>query len=152
MARGLQEIQLIGQFATVPAVRLTSATFNAVWKRYKRETKKTALALKPGKSAHWPPQAGKLYTYISILASVFSLRRDRGPARASLWELFLTELSDWPLVGLCGVFGTLCAPLPPSQLDTQPVTPCRPSSSSIYGSNSKTVALKCFRRGNGASK
>lgn len=43
----------------------------------------------------------------------------------------LTELSPWPLVGLWGVFGTLWAPLPPSQLDTHPLTPCRLSSSNI---------------------
>lgn len=45
-------------------------------------------------------------------------------------ESCLTELSPWPLVGLCGVFGTLCAPLPPNQFDTHPVTPW-PLSSSI---------------------
>lgn len=49
----------------------------------------------------------------------------------SLHAVFLTELSPWPLVGLWGVFGTLWAPRPPSQLDIHPVTPCRPSSSSI---------------------
>lgn len=43
----------------------------------------------------------------------------------------LTELSPWPLVGLCGVFGTLCAPLPLSQPDIHPLTPCCPSSSNI---------------------
>lgn len=45
---------------------------------------------------------------------------------------YLTELSPWPLVVKCGVFGTLCAPRPPSQLDTHPVTPWRPSPSNIY--------------------
>lgn len=45
--RALQEIQLIGRFVTVASVQLTSATFSAVPKRYKWETEKTALALKP---------------------------------------------------------------------------------------------------------
>lgn len=49
--------------------------------------------------------------------------------------VFLTELSVWPLVGLWGVVGTLWAPPPPSQLDTQTVTPCRPSSSNICQKN-----------------
>lgn len=44
---------------------------------------------------------------------------------------FLTELRAWPLPGLWGVLGTLWAPLPPSQLDTHPLTPCLPSSSNI---------------------
>lgn len=43
----------------------------------------------------------------------------------------LTEFRPGPAPGLWGVFGTLCAPRPPSQLDTHPVTPRCTSSSNI---------------------
>lgn len=86
-----------------------------------------------------------IYIKLCITVEPFSRGQADGSHSVSLCPSCLTELSDWLLVGLCGVLGTLCAPLPPIQPDTQPVTPRRPSSSSIYGWDRRT--LPCYNEG-----
>lgn len=71
----------------------------------------------PGVNSHPTPSEGKLDDWrLMTLTAV----------------VYLTELSMCPLLGLCGVLGTLCAPLLPSQFDTHPVRPWCSSASNIY--------------------